>query len=102
MLHAEPRVYSLESSYPLEAPPSYSVAVQSYRQTLIQYIPAHRPAPGDPVVVEVDEESGMERTRPDDVRYSVEKIVAMFVVASLLLIIAAALGWVAVARGVLG
>jgi hypothetical protein len=32
-------------------------------------------------------------TRPDDVRYSIEKIVAMFVVAVMLLVVSGVLGW---------
>jgi hypothetical protein len=40
--------------------------------------------------------------RPDDVRYDVEKVVAMFVVASLLLIVAAVLGWLALGSGMFG
>ncbi|KAF1947531.1 hypothetical protein EJ02DRAFT_392024 [Clathrospora elynae] len=81
--------------YPLEAPPSYAIAVrQSYRNTLIQHI-ARGQGPRDPVLVEVDEESGVELTRPDDVRHSIEKVVAMFIVATLLLIIAGVMGWMA-------
>lgn len=89
--------YSLEPPYPLEAPPSYSVAVrQSFRDTLIQYIPQ------GPSAVDTDEEAGVEIVRADDVRHSVEKVVAMFVVASLLLIISAVLGWLALGSGILG
>ncbi|CAO2652523.1 Nn.00g008060.m01.CDS01 [Neocucurbitaria sp. VM-36] len=91
-------------TYPLEAPPSYYIAVrQSYRDTLIQHIPSnHQHDPRDPILVEIDEEVGMEMVRADDVRHSVERVVAMFVVASLLLIIAAVLGWLALGSGLFG
>jgi hypothetical protein len=39
--------------------------------------------------------------RPDDVRYSVEKVVAMFVVAALLLIVSGVLGWLALGSGIM-
>jgi putative exporter of polyketide antibiotics len=49
----------------------------------------------------VDEESGVvELVRADDVRHSVENVVAIFVVASLLLIVAGVLGWLALGSGV--
>jgi hypothetical protein len=74
-----------------EAPPSYAIAVrQCYRETLIQHIPHSREGFRD-----MDEESemGVEMARPDDVRYSVERIVAMFVVAIILLVVSGVLGW---------
>lgn len=37
--------------------------------------------------------------RPDDVRHDVEKVVAMFVVASLLLMVSGVLGWLALGSG---
>ncbi|KAH7339198.1 hypothetical protein BKA66DRAFT_507044 [Pyrenochaeta sp. MPI-SDFR-AT-0127] len=93
--YPHPQAYSIEVSYPLEAPPSYSVAVrQSYRDTLVLHIPR-----GPPNQHQVDEESGVELARADDVRHSVEKVVAMFVVASLLLIISAVFGWLALGSG---
>ncbi|KAL1801035.1 hypothetical protein ACET3X_001377 [Alternaria dauci] len=83
-----------DAFYPADAPPPYAIAVrQSYRDTLIQYIPSSQ---HDPRVAE-DEESqlGIDVIRPDDVRYSVEKIVAMFVVALLLLVVSGVLSWLA-------
>lgn len=53
---------------------------QSYRETLLQHIPRH------PVVVDLDEEAGLERIRADDVRFEVERIVAMAVVIALLVL----------------
>lgn len=91
--------------YPHEAPPSYSVAVRSthsYHDTLIQYIPSHRQhqtsqrwqtSNASQVVVEIDSESGEVLSRTDDVRHSVEKVVAMFVVAAVLLVISGVLVW---------
>ena len=81
-----------DAFYPADAPPPYAIAVrQSYRDTLIQYIPSSQ---HDPRVAE-DEESqlGIDMARPDDVRYSIEKIVAMFVVAVMLLVVSGVLGW---------
>lgn len=99
LLHSQayprPQAYAIDVSYPLEAPPSYSTVVrQSYRDTLVLHIPtgSHNPH-------EVDEEAGLEIARPDDVRHSVEKVVAMFVVASLLLIISGVFGWLALGSG---
>jgi len=67
--------------YPRDAPPAYSTVVrQSYRETLLQHIPRH------PVVVDLDEEAGLERIRADDVRFEVERIVAMAVVIALLVL----------------
>jgi hypothetical protein len=40
-------------------------------------------------------------TRPDDVRYAVEKVVAMFTVAALLLIVSGVLGWLALGSGLM-
>ncbi|EUC39118.1 hypothetical protein COCCADRAFT_21548 [Bipolaris zeicola 26-R-13] len=74
-----------------EAPPSYAVAVrQSYRDTLIQYIPPGQEGYGD---VDDESEIGVDMERPDDVRYSVERIAAMFVVAFILLVVSGVLGW---------
>ncbi|KAG9187269.1 hypothetical protein G6011_05140 [Alternaria panax] len=83
-----------DAFYPADAPPPYAIAVrQSYRDTLVQYIPSS----GHDSRVAEDEESqlGMDVARPDDVRYSIEKIVAMFVVALLLLVVSGILGWLA-------
>jgi hypothetical protein len=91
-----PLAHLLLPVYPTEAPPSYSVAVRqihSTRDTLIQYIPSHA-SRMRPVVVEIDEESGEVVGRTDDVRHSVEKVVAMFIVAGLLLVLGACLAWV--------
>ena len=74
-----------------EAPPSYAVAVrQSYRDTLIQHIPPGQEGYGD---VDDESEVDMDMERPDDVRYSVERIAAMFVVAFVLLVVSVVLGW---------
>lgn len=69
--------------YPTEAPPSYQVAVrESYRATLIQHIPRAS------VVSYTDEEQGVDRPEADDVRFSVERVVATIIVAMILLLIA--------------
>jgi hypothetical protein len=70
-----------------------------YRGTLIQYI-----AGGQHASPDADEESqlGLDLDRPDDVRYSVEKMVAMFVVALLLLVVSGVLAWLALGSGVMG
>jgi hypothetical protein len=89
-----------DALYPADAPPPYAIAVrQSYRDTLIQYIPRGQHASPD-----ADEESqvGVDLLRPDDVRYSIEKIVAMFVVALLLLVVSGVLAWLALGSGVMG
>jgi hypothetical protein len=52
------------------------------------------------VVVEIDEETGEVLSRTDDVRHSVEKMVAMFVVAGMLLVLSGVLAWLAVGSGV--
>ncbi|KAF1914593.1 hypothetical protein BDU57DRAFT_549732 [Ampelomyces quisqualis] len=97
-----PLAHLLLNPYPHEAPPSYSVAVRqtlSHRDTLVQYIPSTSLRP---VLIEIDDESGEVLSRTDDVRHSVEKVVAMFVVAGLLLILSGVLAWLAVGSGVLG
>lgn len=72
--------------YPTEAPPSYQAVVrESFRATLIQHIP-------DNSGIETDEEAGVERAQADDVRFSVERVVATIIVAMMLLVIAALLG----------
>lgn len=85
-----------DPSYPAEAPPSYAIAVrQSYRDTLTLYLPGpHRDS---------DEESqaGVDYIGADDVRHSVEKVVAMFVVAMFLLIASGVLGWLALGSGMM-
>jgi hypothetical protein len=95
--YAQSTEFSIQSDdafYPADAPPSYAIAVrQSYRDTLIQYIPSSQ---HDSRIAE-DEESqlGIDAIRPDDVRYSVERIAAMFVVALLLLVVSGVLAWLA-------
>jgi len=74
-------------SYPSEAPPSYSVAV---RQSHEQYVPRTRS-----VVVEIDPETGEVVSRTDDVRHSMEKVAAMFVVAVVLLVLSGVFVWMA-------
>lgn len=67
--------------YHRDAPPAYSAVVwQSYRETLLQHIPRHS------VVVDMDEEAGLEMLRADDVRFQVERVVAMAVVMALLVL----------------
>ena len=67
--------------YSRDAPPAYSTVVrQSYRETLLQHIPRH------PVVVDTDEEAGLEMIRADDVSFRVERVVAMAVVVALLVL----------------
>ncbi|KAL1598716.1 hypothetical protein SLS60_007857 [Paraconiothyrium brasiliense] len=74
--------------YPTEAPPPYQIAVrESYRETLAQHIP-------NPSVR--DEEAGIEHIQSDDMRFTVEKVVAAIIVAMLLLIIASVLALIAV------
>ncbi|EOA85221.1 hypothetical protein ACJQWK_06854 [Exserohilum turcicum] len=95
-MYAEPE----DDSYGGEAPPPYAIAVrQSFRETLIQHIPHSQHEAG-----EVDEESevGIEIARPDDVRYSVERMVAMVVVAIILFVISGILAWLALGRRMLG
>ncbi|KAF2241187.1 hypothetical protein BU26DRAFT_525382 [Trematosphaeria pertusa] len=76
--------------YPADAPPSYAAAVrQSFRDTLIQHIPHNS------VSTEPDEELGADRAQADDVRFTVERVVAAIIVSMLLLIIAALLALVA-------
>ncbi|KAF2827869.1 hypothetical protein CC86DRAFT_465698 [Ophiobolus disseminans] len=86
-------------TYPAEAPPSYSVAIRQTRDTLIQYIPNNTYTPqyvhGRNVFFEIDEESGEVVGRTDDVRHGVEKVVAMFVVAIVLLVLSGILAWMA-------
>jgi hypothetical protein len=67
----------------------------SYRDTLIQYIPSDER--GASVVIEIDEESGEVISRTDDVRHSVEKVVA-----GLLLILSGVLAWLAMGSGLVG
>ncbi|KAH8728039.1 hypothetical protein GQ44DRAFT_702549 [Phaeosphaeriaceae sp. PMI808] len=109
-----PLAHFILNPYPQEAPPSYSVAVRqshTYHDTLIQYVPeehtfaqylAHHDRAVRPVLIEIDEESGEVISRTDDVRHSIEKVVAMFVVAGLLLLLSAVLAWLALGTGVIG
>ncbi|KAF2683648.1 hypothetical protein K458DRAFT_431876 [Lentithecium fluviatile CBS 122367] len=72
--------------YPTEAPPSYYVAVrESYRATLIQHIPSHS------ISTDADEEAGVDHPQADDVRFTVERVVAAIIVSMMLLLIAALL-----------
>lgn len=65
---------------------------------MIQYIPSNDHALRN-VVVEIDEETGEVVGRTDDVRHSVEKVVAMFVVAIVLLVVSGVLMWLALGSG---
>lgn len=77
--------------YPVDAPPSYQVAVrESYRETLVQHIPTHSAS------ILHDEEAGLDEAHADDVRFTVEKVVAAIIVSMLLLIIASLLALIAV------
>ncbi|KAH7080943.1 hypothetical protein FB567DRAFT_116576 [Paraphoma chrysanthemicola] len=103
----------LNAIYPTESPPSYSVAIretQTHRDTLIQYIPPPNPSSTPPshyqsqahyrpVLIEFDPESGEVVARTDDVRHSVEKVVAMFVVAIVLLVLSGVMAWMVVGSG---
>ncbi|KAF2845945.1 hypothetical protein T440DRAFT_472252 [Plenodomus tracheiphilus IPT5] len=123
-----PIPFPAHSPYPIDAPPPYTVAIhQAYHdtQTLIHYTPPHQLQThgarhnsdaeearqlelrlsrvfGDAVVdVDADEELGLGWGRGlDDVRHGVEKVVAMFVVAAFLLMVAGVLGWLALGSGV--
>lgn len=67
--------------YPRDAPPAYSTVVrQSYRETLLQHTPRH------PVIVDLDEEAALERMHADEVRFTIERVVAMAAVMALLLL----------------
>jgi hypothetical protein len=61
------------------------VVRQSYRDTLIAHIPAN--FTGD------EEEGGEERERVDDLRLSVERMVAGLIVAMMLLVVSLLLAW---------
>jgi hypothetical protein len=79
--------------YSRDAPPAYSSIVrQSYRETLIQHIPQN------PVIVEIDEEAGLERIHADDVSFKVESIVATAVVMALLVLAGLLLGLTLIRR----
>lgn len=70
---------------------------QAYRETLLHYVPGTLYIPRDAVA---DEEAGVETAgAAEDVSHSIENVVAMFVVASLLLIISAVMGWLAIGSG---
>jgi hypothetical protein len=78
--------------YPNEAPPSYHAAVrESFRATLSQHIPSHS------ISTEVDEEAAVDHVQADEMRFTVERLVASIIVSMLLLVIAALLALVAVA-----
>lgn len=91
-------------SYPPTSPPPYSVAI---RETPFIQHPSHAPSqipyhdsPIFPsrrrdVLIEIDPESGEVVSRTDDVRHGVEKVVAMFVVAIVLLFLSGFLGFIA-------
>ncbi|KAJ4991806.1 hypothetical protein SVAN01_02656 [Stagonosporopsis vannaccii] len=67
--------------YSLDAPPAYSTVVrQSYRETLLQHTPGYH------VVTDTDEEAAMERIHEDEVRFTIERAVAMAVVIALLVL----------------
>ncbi|KAJ4360277.1 uncharacterized protein N0V89_000838 [Didymosphaeria variabile] len=77
--------------YPTEAPPPYQIAVrESYRETFAQHVPNHS------MSTVRDEEASLEQVPSDDVRFTVEKVVAAIIVAMLLLVIASILALIAV------
>lgn len=79
--------------HPLEAPPSYAVATSSsYRDALIQYVPARS--------ADADEEAG-EEERPDNVRFDVERLFAAFIVTVLLMVVAGVMLWLTIGSGML-
>ncbi|KAF2641982.1 hypothetical protein P280DRAFT_548585 [Massarina eburnea CBS 473.64] len=62
--------------YPTEAPPSYHAVVrESFRATLIQHL-ASDSASTNAIM---DEEAGVDRVQADDVRFTVEKVVASII-----------------------
>ncbi|ORY13368.1 hypothetical protein BCR34DRAFT_267320 [Clohesyomyces aquaticus] len=74
---------------PTEAPPAYHVVVrQSFRDTLISHIPTNAGA-----FDAADEEAQFERSRPDDVRFGVERVLAKMIVAIVLLLIMLVFIW---------
>ncbi|CBX99458.1 hypothetical protein LEMA_P086970.1 [Plenodomus lingam JN3] len=103
-VHPDPHDLGPQDLYPLEAPPSYSVAIcdarhiQSQRGVLVHYVrPHHVYLPRENYDEEADwDENG---DRVDDVRHDVEKIVAMFVVAFMLLMVSGMLAWMALGSG---
>lgn len=67
--------------YARDAPPAYSSIVrQSYRETLLQHIPR------DPEVMDIDEEAALDRICEEEVRFTIERAVAMAVVMALLVL----------------
>ncbi|UPX16552.1 uncharacterized protein EKO05_0006946 [Ascochyta rabiei] len=81
-------------SHPHDAPPAYSTVVrQSYRETPFQHTPRH------PVIVDIDEEAGLEQLRADDVSFGVEQLVATAVVIALLLLAGLLLALLLLRRG---
>jgi hypothetical protein len=52
---------------------------------------------------DADEESqlDLDMARPDDLRHDVERVVAMFVVAAVLLVVSGVLGWLALGSGIM-
>lgn len=91
-----------EAGYPLEAPPPYALAVRQttfHRETLIQI-------PRDPFAAylgrEGDEEAGMLDPEAEEARrHTLENVVAMFVVATMLLVVAGMFGWLAWGSGMM-
>ncbi|KAJ4325292.1 hypothetical protein N0V94_000816 [Neodidymelliopsis sp. IMI 364377] len=79
--------------YSRDAPPAYSSVVrQSYCETLWQHIPRN------PVIVDIDEEAGLESIHADDVSFKVESIVATAVVMALLVLAGLLLGLTLIRR----
>jgi hypothetical protein len=81
-------------------PPTSPTPYQSYQQRLsrsgsLAFALDARSSARRQVVIDIDEESGEVVSRTDDVRHGVEKCVAMFVVAGVLLCLSAVLGWMA-------
>lgn len=100
-VHPTPLQLSAQEFYPLEAPPAYSVAIGQTHESSIAYYAnygvyiARQGRPMD----NVDEEASLEEGF-NDAGHSVEKAVAMFVVATMLLVLSAVLGWLALGSGV--
>ncbi|KAF2010864.1 hypothetical protein BU24DRAFT_47752 [Aaosphaeria arxii CBS 175.79] len=75
--------------YPTEAPPAYHIIVpQAYRNTLIANIPSFR---GDSL--DVEEEAGIDPEEFDDVRLTVEAIVAAATVVIVLFLVSGIMIW---------
>jgi len=98
-MHPTPLQLSAQEFYPLEAPPAYSVAIgQSHDSSIAYYVNYGAYGARQGAFMDGDEEAGPDE-EVDDAEHSVEKAVAMFVVASMLLVLSAVLAWLALGSG---